>query len=147
MFKLFQSQLNPLWYQKVKLKPTLYHPHFNATFWLKQNTVNQIMVNRGSVLSLVLKANIDSVVCCCTLNKTRLCDEHLFDKLAQTQVIINWRDTAAPSVHQNSNFTRDEFITDIQWHICCWINDKPQIILAQQQSAKLFADICSQPLL
>ena len=25
---------------------------------------------------------------------------YLFDKLAQTQVFINWRDTAAPSVHQ-----------------------------------------------
>ena len=40
------------------------------------------------------------VVCCCNLNNTRLCDEHLFDKLAQTQVVINWRDTVAPSVHQ-----------------------------------------------
>ena len=40
------------------------------------------------------------VVWCCTLNKTWYCDEHLFDKLAQTQVVINWRDTAAQSVHQ-----------------------------------------------
>ena len=29
------------------------------------------------------------VVCCCTLNKTRNCDEYLFDKLAQTQVVID----------------------------------------------------------
>ena len=29
------------------------------------------------------------VVCCCTLNNSRLCDEHLFDKLAQTHVVIN----------------------------------------------------------
>ena len=40
------------------------------------------------------------VVCCCTLNKTWNCDVYLFDKLAQTQVVINWRDTVAPSVHQ-----------------------------------------------
>ena len=32
---------------------------------------------------------ITSVVCCCSLNKTQHCDEHLFDKLAQTQVDIN----------------------------------------------------------
>ena len=29
------------------------------------------------------------VVCCCTPNKTRLCDEHLCNKLVQTQVVIN----------------------------------------------------------
>ena len=40
------------------------------------------------------------VVCCCTLNKTRYCDQYLFDKLAQTQIVINWQDTPAPSVHQ-----------------------------------------------
>ena len=40
------------------------------------------------------------VVCCCTLNKTQYCEVYLFDKLAQTQVVINCRDTVAPTVHQ-----------------------------------------------
>ena len=34
------------------------------------------------------------------INKTRQCDEHLFGKLAQTQVVINWWDTAASNVRQ-----------------------------------------------
>ena len=40
------------------------------------------------------------VACCCILNKTWNSDVYLFDKLAQTQVVINLRDTAAPSVPQ-----------------------------------------------
>ena len=40
------------------------------------------------------------VLCGCTLNKTRYCDVYLFNKLAQTQVVINCQDTVAPSVHQ-----------------------------------------------
>ena len=43
---------------------------------------------------------VQFVVCCCTLNKTRYCEEYLFDKLAHTQVVINWQVTVAPSVHQ-----------------------------------------------
>ena len=49
---------------------------------------------------IIWKDNTVVVLYCCTLNKTWYCDVHLFDKLAQTQVVINWRDTAAPSEHQ-----------------------------------------------
>ena len=46
----------------------------------------------------IRRHNNHNVVCCCTLNKTLLCDEHLYDKLAQTQVVINWWAATAPSV-------------------------------------------------
>ena len=29
------------------------------------------------------------VICCCKLNKTRNCDDHLLDNLVQGQVVIN----------------------------------------------------------
>ena len=62
------------------------------------------------------------VVCCCTLNNTRLCDEHLFDKLAHTALKEvscprfgrhGLRDVMSNSSHIRQYFWTLQFLEDI----------------------------------
>ena len=54
-----------------------------------------IAINLKNKVTDSLAEIINSVVCCCKLNNTRVCDEHFLDKLAHVQVVINSRYSSA----------------------------------------------------